>query len=61
MTNDTKQFKAADEFNKILQPLLGDYSVIMVDGDCHDEESRSQNLYLTSLRFHSNSLSDRKH
>ena len=35
LTNDTKQFTAPGELNKILQPLLGDYSVIMLDGDRH--------------------------
>ena len=35
LTNDTKQFTAPGELNRILQPLLGDYSVIMVDGDRH--------------------------
>jgi cytochrome P450 len=35
LTNDTKQFTAPGELNRILQPLLGDYSVIMVNGDRH--------------------------
>ncbi|MCA1994592.1 MAG: cytochrome P450, partial [Coleofasciculus sp. S288] len=35
LTNDTKLFTAPGESNRILQPLLGDYSVIMVDGDRH--------------------------
>ncbi len=35
LTRDTKEFTAPGKFNKILQPLLGEYSVIMVDGDRH--------------------------
>ncbi|MCG6135964.1 MAG: cytochrome P450 [Nostoc sp. LLA-1] len=35
LTNDRKQFFAAGKENKILQPLLGDYSMIMLDGDRH--------------------------
>ena len=38
LTNDTKQFTAPGELNRILQPLLGDYSVIMVDGDRHKRQ-----------------------
>ena len=35
LTNDRKQFAALGKQNRILQPLLGDYSVIMIDGDRH--------------------------
>jgi cytochrome P450 len=35
LSNDTKEFTAPGELNQILKPLLGSYSVIMVDGDRH--------------------------
>jgi unspecific monooxygenase len=35
LSNDTKEFTAPGEFNAILQPMLGDYSVILLDGDQH--------------------------
>lgn len=35
LINDRKKFVAASIKNKILQPLIGDYSVIMLDGDRH--------------------------
>ncbi len=35
LTSDRKQFSAPGELNKILAPLLGDYSVIMLQGDRH--------------------------
>jgi cytochrome P450 len=35
LTHDRQQFTAPSEFNKLLRPLLGDYSVIMIDGDRH--------------------------
>lgn len=35
LTNDRKQFSAPGELNKILKPLLGDYSVILLEGDRH--------------------------
>ena len=35
LTNDRKKFFAGGKENKILQPLLGDYSMIMLDGDRH--------------------------
>lgn len=35
LTSDRKQFSAPSEVNKILQPLIGDYSVIMIDGEHH--------------------------
>ncbi|MBW4608943.1 MAG: cytochrome P450 [Hassallia sp. WJT32-NPBG1] len=34
-TNDRKKFAAVGEENKILQPLIGDYSVIMLEGNRH--------------------------
>lgn len=35
LTNDRKQFSAPGELNGILKPILGDASVIMLDGDRH--------------------------
>lgn len=35
LNNDRKKFAALGAQNRILQPLLGDYSVIMLDGDRH--------------------------
>ena len=35
LTSDRKKFNSPGESNKILQPLLGDYSVVMLDGDRH--------------------------
>ncbi len=35
LTNDRKKFAALSHENKILQPLLGDYSVVMLEGDRH--------------------------
>ncbi|KZL51596.1 cytochrome P450 [Nodularia spumigena CENA596] len=35
LTNDRKKLFAGGKENKILQPLLGDYSMIMLDGDRH--------------------------
>ena len=35
LTNDRKKFSAPGKTNKILQPLLGDYSVAMLDGERH--------------------------
>jgi cytochrome P450 family 110 len=35
LTNDRKQFAALGEKNKILRPLVGNYSVLMLDGDRH--------------------------
>jgi cytochrome P450 len=35
LTNDRKTFTAPGDLNQILSPLLGDYSVIMLDGDRH--------------------------
>ncbi len=35
LTNDRKKFVAVGEENKLLQPLLGDYSVIMLEGNKH--------------------------
>jgi len=35
LTNDRKRFLALGCSNRILSPLLGDYSVIMLDGDRH--------------------------
>jgi unspecific monooxygenase len=35
LTSDRKRFIAPGEANRILSPLIGDYSVIMLDGDRH--------------------------
>ena len=35
LTNDRKKFTSPGESSKILQPLLGDYSVVMLDGNRH--------------------------
>ena len=35
LTRDRKQFQAPGKFNGVLQPLIGDYSVIMIEGDHH--------------------------
>ena len=35
LTNDRKKFEAAGKFNTILKPLVGDYSVMLLDGDRH--------------------------
>jgi unspecific monooxygenase len=35
LTNDRKNFLALSQDNKILQPVLGDYSVMMLEGDRH--------------------------
>src|SRR5579883_1710782 len=35
LANDRKKFVAPSKKNKILQPLIGDYSVIMLDGERH--------------------------
>jgi cytochrome P450 family 110 len=35
LTNDRKKFTAPGEYNGILRPLIGDYSVIMLDGENH--------------------------
>lgn len=36
-TNDRKKFAALGEANKTFQPLIGNYSVIMLDGDRHKQ------------------------
>ncbi|MGK7878611.1 MAG: cytochrome P450 [Crocosphaera sp.] len=35
LTRDRQQFNSPGEFNHILHPLVGDYSVFMIDGDRH--------------------------
>jgi cytochrome P450 family 110 len=35
LTNDRKRFAALGKYNNLLQPLTGDYSVFMLDGDRH--------------------------
>ncbi|MEH2348151.1 MAG: cytochrome P450 [Nostoc sp.] len=38
LTNDRKKFTAVGELNGILKPLLGDYSVLMLEGDRHKRQ-----------------------
>jgi unspecific monooxygenase len=38
LTNDRNKFAALGELNKILQPLTGDYSIFMLDGDRHKQQ-----------------------
>jgi cytochrome P450 len=40
LTNDRKKFVAGGKENRILQPLLGDYSVIMLEGDRHRQRRK---------------------
>ncbi|ACK65183.1 cytochrome P450 [Rippkaea orientalis PCC 8801] len=35
LTNDRKQFSSPSQYNQLLQPLVGDNSTIMIDGDRH--------------------------
>ena len=35
LTNDRKKFAAPGNVNKLLQPLVGDYSIFMLEGDRH--------------------------
>ena len=37
-TNDRKKFSAPGEVNKILEPIIGDFSVILLNGDRHKRE-----------------------
>ena len=37
LTNDRKKFAALGEYNRILQPLLGDSSTLMLSGDAHKQ------------------------
>lgn len=37
LTNDRKKFVAVGDPNRILQPLIGDYSVMMLEGDRHKQ------------------------
>jgi cytochrome P450 family 110 len=52
-TNDRKKFAAVGEVNKILQPLIGDYSVMMLDGERH---KRRRQLVMPS--FHGERMRD---
>ncbi|MFB2770527.1 cytochrome P450 [Pelatocladus sp. BLCC-F211] len=36
--NDRKKFATVGEINKIMQPFLGDYSLLMLDGDHHKSQ-----------------------
>ncbi|MBN3908642.1 MAG: cytochrome P450 [Nostoc sp. NMS1] len=38
LTNDRKKFTAVGELNGILQPFLGNYSVLMLEGDRHKRQ-----------------------
>jgi cytochrome P450 family 110 len=38
LTNDRKKFAAVGKLNEILQPLLGNYSVLMLEGDRHKRQ-----------------------
>ncbi|MEH1933256.1 MAG: cytochrome P450 [Nostoc sp.] len=38
LTNDRKKFAAVGKLNGILQPLLGNYSVVMLEGDRHKRQ-----------------------
>ncbi|WP_138503956.1 cytochrome P450 [Nostoc sp. PA-18-2419] len=40
LTNDRKKFTAVGELNEILQPLLGSYSVLMLEGDRHKRQRK---------------------
>ncbi|MDF5706102.1 MAG: cytochrome P450 [Nostoc sp. S4] len=40
LTNDRKKFTAVGELNGILQPLLGSYSVLMLEGDRHKRQRK---------------------
>lgn len=35
LTNDRKKYAALGTYNKVLQPIVGDYSLLMIDGDRH--------------------------
>ncbi|MBD2447314.1 cytochrome P450 [Nostoc sp. FACHB-152] len=37
LTNDRKKFAALGKENRILQPLLGNYSIVMLEGDRHKQ------------------------
>ena len=38
LTNDRNKFAALGELNKIMQPFLGNYSLLMLDGDRHKRQ-----------------------
>ncbi|MBW4568904.1 MAG: cytochrome P450 [Tolypothrix carrinoi HA7290-LM1] len=38
LTNDRKKFAALGELNKIMQPFVGNYSLLMLDGDRHKRQ-----------------------
>ncbi|HBE16351.1 MAG TPA: cytochrome P450 [Cyanobacteria bacterium UBA11149] len=40
LTNDRKQFSAPGNLNQILQPLVGNYSIFMLEGDSHKRERK---------------------
>ena len=40
LTNDRKQFTSPGHLNKILKPLVGSYSIMMLDGDRHRRERK---------------------
>ena len=53
LTNDRKQFVASAEGNRILGTLIGDYSVMMLDGDRH-----KQRRQLLMPSFHAQQISN---
>jgi cytochrome P450 len=52
LTNDRKQFSAPGNLNLLLEPLIGDASVITIDGDRHQRRRQ-----LVMPPFHGNRLS----
>lgn len=40
LTNDRKKFTAAGELNRIVEPLLGNYSILFLDGDRHKHQRK---------------------
>ncbi|MGB3293641.1 MAG: cytochrome P450 [Phormidesmis sp.] len=51
LSRDRKTFSAPGEFNRVLAPLIGDASVIMIDGDRHKERRQ-----LVAPAFHGERL-----
>ena len=40
LTNDRKQFTSPGNLNELLKPLVGSYSIMMLDGDRHRRERK---------------------
>ena len=51
LTNDRKKFSAPSQYNQLLQPIVGDNSTIMMDGDRHCKRRK-----LVMPSFHSERL-----